>query len=591
MEDTDNIGKVITFYSYKGGTGRTMALANIACLLAQQQEKLAKKIGVKRTQPKDVLMIDWDLEAPGLHRYFAKYMKHSFPYSYDNQTSLEEHSGLIDFFYELEQEINKKFSEGSGISQYNIYSILQEIKFEKYLIEIKDIPFLYLLKSGNFKDNYKGRIRRFNWEKLFDRSGEVFSAFAEFLAQRFSYILIDSRTGITDISNICTTLMPEKLVTVFTSNTQSITGLRDLIRQATKYRQYYSNDVRSLVVFPLPSRIDITEPDLKEIWRDGDRKQRIKGYKPTFEKLFSEIYHQPCDLKKYFDEVQIQHVPRYAYGEEIAVKIEESDDRLSLSKSYQKFRDFLVLDTPWSKKKSDTLLLSHSKTIWQLPSKLSNPSTSIHSSHFKYACFISYRSGDRQREKNYIFELTQQLREDLLNELALLLEPSVQDVCLDTSGLQVGDRLDLNITEALSQSVCMLCLWTPIYFSKTHPYCAREYYTMEILEKKRFELLGISGNEATEGLIIPLTLRLSRRFPRSINRLYINLENYLLPSGEGLQRDSEYYKTVQQIAEYITERYWELSQIPPEELKLCSEFALSQANDEEFQRWLNKMLE
>ena len=27
-------GQIITFYSYKGGTGRTMALANLACLLA-----------------------------------------------------------------------------------------------------------------------------------------------------------------------------------------------------------------------------------------------------------------------------------------------------------------------------------------------------------------------------------------------------------------------------------------------------------------------------------------------------------------------------------------------------------------------------
>ena len=57
----------MTYYSYKGGTGRTMALANIACLLA-------RKRAVPTLSPsarKAVLMIDWDLEAPGLHRYFA----------------------------------------------------------------------------------------------------------------------------------------------------------------------------------------------------------------------------------------------------------------------------------------------------------------------------------------------------------------------------------------------------------------------------------------------------------------------------------------------------------------------------------------
>lgn len=49
-------GRIITFYSYKGGTGRSMALANVAWILASQGER--------------VLTIDWDLEAPGLHRYF-----------------------------------------------------------------------------------------------------------------------------------------------------------------------------------------------------------------------------------------------------------------------------------------------------------------------------------------------------------------------------------------------------------------------------------------------------------------------------------------------------------------------------------------
>ena len=48
---------IITFYSYKGGVGRTMALANVAVLLAQR--------GLH------VLAVDWDLEAPGLERYFG----------------------------------------------------------------------------------------------------------------------------------------------------------------------------------------------------------------------------------------------------------------------------------------------------------------------------------------------------------------------------------------------------------------------------------------------------------------------------------------------------------------------------------------
>jgi len=53
-----NQGSVYTFYSYKGGVGRSMALANVAVLLASWDKK--------------VLVVDWDLEAPGLHQYFNK---------------------------------------------------------------------------------------------------------------------------------------------------------------------------------------------------------------------------------------------------------------------------------------------------------------------------------------------------------------------------------------------------------------------------------------------------------------------------------------------------------------------------------------
>ena len=50
--------KTITFYSYKGGVGRTLALSNIANKLSEFGKK--------------VCIIDFDLEAPGLHIKFQK---------------------------------------------------------------------------------------------------------------------------------------------------------------------------------------------------------------------------------------------------------------------------------------------------------------------------------------------------------------------------------------------------------------------------------------------------------------------------------------------------------------------------------------
>lgn len=50
------MGKIVTFYSYKGGTGRSMALANVAWVLASAGAK--------------VLVVDGDLEAPGQRALF-----------------------------------------------------------------------------------------------------------------------------------------------------------------------------------------------------------------------------------------------------------------------------------------------------------------------------------------------------------------------------------------------------------------------------------------------------------------------------------------------------------------------------------------
>src|SRR5499425_2902145 len=72
------LGRIVTFYSYKGGTGRSMALANIGWILASNGKR--------------VLTVDWDLEAPGLHRYFRPFLA---------DPGLAETDGLIDTFWIL----------------------------------------------------------------------------------------------------------------------------------------------------------------------------------------------------------------------------------------------------------------------------------------------------------------------------------------------------------------------------------------------------------------------------------------------------------------------------------------------------------
>lgn len=310
-----------------------MALANVACLLAKRSNSNLHR----------VLMIDWDLEAPGLHTYFRNRLSPEF------NENLESAPGLIELFIGLDDAVKNLVTEGIEQNEERASVLIEQLKPEEYILDT-GIPGLSLLKAGRFDALYSKKVNGFKWKEFYERSPWLINAFARYLSQKFNYVLIDSRTGVSDISGICTTLMPEKLVTVFTPNRQSLFGLKKIITEAIKYRSEESQDLRPLAVFPLASRIEPVEPKQGAFWRSGDKEEDIPGYQPTFEGLFEEIYElsTKCDLSDYFRDVQIQHIPFYAYGERIAVLTEHDPDRLSLPKSYETFTTRLTDSTlPW----------------------------------------------------------------------------------------------------------------------------------------------------------------------------------------------------------------------------------------------------
>lgn len=311
---TNADGAVITFYSYKGGTGRSMAVANIGVLLAQAGAK--------------VLLIDWDLDAPGLHRYFRGHLS-------DGEDALTKRPGLIELFIALER---RNAAIGTQRDDDDTAAIaMADVDLRDYILDT-DIPKLWLLKAGRFDKDFDSRVNKFRWQRLFGKSPYLFQFLGRELTGQFDYVLIDSRTGTNDISGICTSLLPDKLVLVFTPNRQSVQGVLEVGRRASLYRKQ-STDLRPLQLFPLPSRVEASEPTLLSAWRKGA--PSLAGYQPQFENLFREIYGLgEVDLQAYFDEVQIQHVPVYAYGEEIAV-LNDGSDRLSLSRSYESFVRYL----------------------------------------------------------------------------------------------------------------------------------------------------------------------------------------------------------------------------------------------------------
>src|SRR6478736_4036986 len=105
-------GIVTTFYSFKGGTGRSMAAANTACLLARSGKG------------KRVLLIDWDLEAPGLHRYF--------------QADCYSKPGLVEYFATLEEKLRTDATLYEALKFPVVFDAFRDLITENYSDAIID---------------------------------------------------------------------------------------------------------------------------------------------------------------------------------------------------------------------------------------------------------------------------------------------------------------------------------------------------------------------------------------------------------------------------------------------------------------------
>lgn len=374
MAASDEPGEIITFYSYKGGTGRTMALANTACLLARRQ-----------ASDKGVLMVDWDLEAPGLHHYFKDYCRNwSGAEDGSGGQALDTAPGLIDLFRHLDEVSLQAGTKDTGEDLSP--EIIERLDIDRFIVET-DIPSLHLLKAGCFTGDYSSRVNRFNWEALLQRSPSLIRCLAERLTDEYRYVLLDSRTGLTDTSGICSVLMPEKLVVVFTPNRQSLTGVVDLVRRAIRFRRE-SDDLRPLLVFPLPSRVEQARPKLRDGWRFGET--GLTGYQPQFEALLAEVYDLgACSMGVYFDEVQIQQAPDYAYGEEIAALVERSRDRLSLVRGYEIFLRWL----------------EHSSGPWDTSDASMEPPTDEEWASIAEATFASFAADEQEIARRVLVQL------------------------------------------------------------------------------------------------------------------------------------------------------------------------------------------
>jgi len=190
--------KTITFYSYKGGVGRTLALSNIAKRLSEFGKK--------------VCLLDFDLEAPGLHHKFNK-----------NIIKGSLSKGLVDYIYE--------YSHNNNIPS-NISDYVTKVYFQN-----ENLNNISLIAAGNTDSkDYWSKLSSIDWSSLFYEKDSQGIAFFIDLKEKIKaelkpdFLLIDSRTGITDISGITMSILADEIVLLAANNDENIDGIKQVIK-------------------------------------------------------------------------------------------------------------------------------------------------------------------------------------------------------------------------------------------------------------------------------------------------------------------------------------------------------------------------
>jgi len=93
---------------------------------------------------------------------------------------------------------------------------------------------LWIMPSGSHDERYARRLAALDWQALYEHF-DGYLLFEDLKAQwrdalEADYVLIDSRTGHTDVGGICTRQLPDAVVLLFFPNQQNLRGLTKVVR-------------------------------------------------------------------------------------------------------------------------------------------------------------------------------------------------------------------------------------------------------------------------------------------------------------------------------------------------------------------------
>jgi cellulose biosynthesis protein BcsQ len=218
-----SLPRTVTFYSFKGGVGRTTALTHVAWTLAMRGRK--------------VVAVDLDLEAPGL----------STAFNLDPQPEY----GIVDYFYE------RSYLPAGIEPSILIPDIFGEVRIQNAKGR------LFVVPAGCLSLDYISKVDDLHANTVIDGDQNLWTVFKREIYERLKpdVILIDSRTGINQWGALSLIQAADAAVIFLFPNEQNKQGIKLLLQSLQNLNKSSINFVFS----PVP---DVSKLDkVKEIYQ------------------------------------------------------------------------------------------------------------------------------------------------------------------------------------------------------------------------------------------------------------------------------------------------------------------------------------
>ncbi|MEG5039912.1 MULTISPECIES: P-loop ATPase, Sll1717 family [unclassified Microcoleus] len=227
------VPRTITFYSFKGGVGRTTALTHVASILAMR--------GLK------VVAVDLDLEAPGLSTAFN--LKPQPKY------------GIVDYFYE-----RSYLPEGVEPS-ISIAEILGEVRVPNATGR------LFVVPAGCLTLDYISKVDDLHATTVIDGNQSLWSVFKTEINEQLKpdILLVDSRTGINQWGALSLIQAADEAIIFLFPNEQNKQGIEVLLQSLQSLTDLSINFVFS----PVPDITEFGLSKVNEIWESLRKKIKI----------------------------------------------------------------------------------------------------------------------------------------------------------------------------------------------------------------------------------------------------------------------------------------------------------------------------